>query len=410
MKSNEYADDQDIYQYIRMHTDEMELGNGTLKLSTFGRIADDMNGYADKDWEDRYFYSQRDALDTELENNDLAPRLYYGYAKFDGVVKNTSATLGRFYLEHLNSFQLDGADANIKVTDMINVYAFGGKPVSYYYDLNDASVFGGGVAVNYQDRTKITAEYSRLDIEDIDDDYSMFRLVQFIPNGSILLDYSILNDTGTLEGNIDYEMVTTGTIITLGYKGQYDEADSGKTYVVNPLTYALLPQSKYNKYSASAYQAFLKYFVIGANYETKIVDGEENFDNRNYNRYGVKFDVNGLPSEHTYISFSADKWDVDSNSSSDDNSRIHYSLHIDQELTEELGVWIGTSFSRYEYDYSLDKRKDSVRSYYIGGEYQPAEIFSVMIDLSREDTDLYDDVDSDLETSYTAELWASLIF
>jgi len=342
--------------------------------------------------------------------NDYAPRLYHGYLQFDGVVKNTKANLGRFYLEHLNTFQLDGADVTAKITDMFSVYAYGGRPVSYYSDLDSDSVVGGGAVFNYKGRTKVEGEYTHLDVQDIDDDYSKLRFVQFIPGGSFVAGYTVLNDAGTVNLDLDYEFAKTGTIITLGYEGMNDTIDSDKTYVVNPITYTLLPQSKYNKYSASAYQAFAKHFAAGVSYETKKVDESGDFDNRDYDKYGVKFDINGLPHPDTYISFTADKWDVDSTSDTSDNNRVMYGCQIGQKVSEKVDVWAGSSFGRYEYDYTTDKRKDSVRSYYVGGQYQPLETLSLMVDVSREDTDFYDDVDSDLSKNYMVELWASIVF
>ena len=411
LKSNDYADDQDFYQYLRVSTDAAKLGTGTIKFSAFGRLADDIDGFSDRNWSDNYYYSQKDGLDTELESNDYAPRLYHGYVRLDGVVGNSVVNLGRFYLNHLNTFQLDGADATYNVTDMVKVYAFGGMPVSYYYDVDSKDhVYGGGVSLNYKDSTKVGAEYAYLDVQDINDDYSKVSIVQSIPHGTVVLGYSHLNDAGTFNANADFEIAKTKTLVSLGYEGMYDNVDSDKTYVVNPLTYALLPQSKYNKYSFGAYQPFLKYFIAGVNYEGRSVQGEENFDNRNYNRYGAKFDINGLPTEGTYVSFTVDRWDIDSTSDSNDNSKAEYGVQIGQKITDKVDVWCGSSFNRYEYDYSTDKRKDSVRSYYIGGSYQPTEILSVMADLSREDTDFYDDTDSDLSESYRAELWVSLVF
>lgn len=410
LKSDEYADDQDIYQYIRLHTDSVKLGNGTMKVAAFGRFAKDINGDSDKEWSDNYFYSQRGILDTEEDMDDYAPRLYHGYVQLDGVVKNTKANIGRFYLEHLNTFQLDGADVTAKINDMFSVYAYGGRPVSYYYDLDSDSVVGGGAVFNYKGRTKVEAEYASLDVQDIDDDYSKFRVVQFIPGGSLVAGYTVLNDAGTVNLDFDYEFAKTGTIVTIGYEGMNDTVDSDKTYVVNPLTYTLLPQSKYNKYSASVYQAFAKYFAAGFSYETKNVDGTENFDNRDFDKYGVKFDINGLPHPDTYISLTADKWNVNSTEGNSDDNRIMYGCQIGQKVTEQVDVWAGSSFGRYEYDYTTDKRKDSVRSYYVGGQYQPLETLSLMLDVSREDTDFYDDVDSDLSKNYMVELWASIAF
>ncbi|WP_277657327.1 hypothetical protein [Seleniivibrio woodruffii] len=411
LKSDDYADDQDLYQYLRVSTDAVKLGQGTVRFSAFGRFADDIDGYSDKSWPDKYFYSQRDGLDTELEANDYAPRLYHGYIRLDGVVGRSVVNLGRFYLNHLNTFQLDGADATFSVTDIVSVYAFGGMPVSYYYDLDSKDhIYGGGVSLNYRDSTKVGAEYAYLDVQDINDDYTKLSVVQSIPHGTVVLGYSHLNDAGTFNANADFEIVKTGTLVSIGYEGMYDNVDSDKTYVVNPLTYSLLPQSKYSKYSAAAYQPFLKHFIAGVNYEGRSVQGDENFDNRNYNRYGAKFDINGLPSDNTYISFTVDRWDIGSTPDSRSSSKAEYGVQISQKITDKVDVWLGSSFNRYEYDYSTDKRKDSVRSYYIGGSYQPAEVFSVMADLSREDTDFYDDTDSDLGTSYRGEIWVNLVF
>lgn len=410
LKSDEYADDQDIYQYLRMHTDSVKLGSGTVKAAAFGRFAKDLDGTSGKDWTKNYFYSQRDILDTEEEMSDFSPRLYHGYVQFDGVVKNTQANLGRFYLEHLNSFQLDGADATVKVADMLSIYAYGGRPVSYYYDLDGDSVYGAGAVLNYKGKTKLEGEYSRIDVQDLEDDYYRVRFTQMIPNGYVMVGYTDLNDAGTVNVDFDYEFAKTGTIITLGYEGMNDTVDSEKTYVVNPLTYTLLPESKYNKYKASVYQAFAKHFAAGVSYETKSVDGSENFDNRDYDKYGVKFDINGLPHPDTYISFTADKWDVNSASGNDDDNRMAYGFQIGQKVSEKVDVWAGSSFGRYEYDYATDKRKDSVRSYYIGGQYQPTKVLSFMADVSREDTDFYDDVDSSLSKNYMVELWASVAF
>jgi hypothetical protein len=410
LRTNDYADDQDFYQYLRVHTDAVKLGDGTVRIAAFARFADDIDGDHKKSWGDEYYYYHRDALDTQLGYDDWAPRLYQGYAQFDGVIKNTVLNVGRFYLSHQNTFQLDGADAEVKLTDAVSVYAFGGKPVSYYYDIDDDNLFGGGININVLSNTKIGAEYVRLDVTDIEDDYTKLRIDQMIPNGNIVLEYTQLNDAATVNADVTYEVVQTGTILTFGYEGLMDEVDYDNTYVVNPMTNALLAESKYNKYEAGIYQAFLDHFAAGVTYEQKGVTGDENFDNRDYSRIKGKFDISGLPSENTYISFSVDYWDVKDTADTDDNERLQYGVQLSQKVGRTMDVWLGTSFSRYEYDYINDKRKDSVRSYYVGGQYQPTKILSFMADLSMEDTEFYDDIDSDLDKNYTAELWANIVF
>jgi hypothetical protein len=89
LKTNDYADDQDFYQYLRVHTDAVKVGNGTVRFAAFARFAEDLDGDDGKDWSDSSYYSHRDILDTELEYNDWAPRLYHGFVTLDGVIKNT---------------------------------------------------------------------------------------------------------------------------------------------------------------------------------------------------------------------------------------------------------------------------------------------------------------------------------
>ncbi|ADD66999.1 hypothetical protein Dacet_0195 [Denitrovibrio acetiphilus DSM 12809] len=411
LKSNEYAEDSDVYQYIRMHTDAAEVGNGTVKLSIFGRITSDINGDSDEDWGDNDYYAQRDILDADSSEGDLGGRLYQGYLQADGVIKNTKISIGRFYLDHLTTYQVDGIDAQVNVTDNFSVYAFGGLPVSYFYDLEDSYVAGAGFSYKYMDNTIFRGEYSYAEVDDIDDDHTQLEFVQLIPNGSVMLGYELLNDADTYSADLDYQISSTGTIVTLGFERLNDDIEgSDSNYLVNPITYALMDQSKYSKYKASVYQPFMKYFVAGLSYEAKSVDGDENFDNRDYQKYGAKFDINGLISDGTYISLNADKWAISDTDSTDDNNRIMYGLQVSQKVNAEVDVWLGSSFSKYEYDYLTDTRKDSVRSYYVGGQYQPSETLGVLLDVSREETEFYDDVDDDLSDSYVVELWANIAF
>jgi hypothetical protein len=410
LRANDNADDQDFYQYLRLSTDEVDFGNGTLRFTAFSRFADDIDGNSSKQWSEKYFYSQRDILDAESDNNDWAPRLYYGYAAINGVIPNTDINIGRFYLSHQNTFQLDGADAAVDLNDSITVYAFGGKPVSYYYDIGSSRVYGGGVNITPVDSLKIGAEYTFLDVENIEDDYTKLRIDKYFSNGNIAVSYDVLDSADTLNIDMNYEIASSGTIITAGYESLLDEMDYDNTYVVNPLTYALLPEKKYKKYNLSLYQAIGSHLAACITYLNKSVDGNGNFDNRDYSRIQGKVDVFGLPHKNTYVSIGVEYWNIDKTENTDDNSRLQYSFQLSQKTGENTEVWLGSSFSRYEYDYDTDKRKDSVRSYYLGGQYQPSDLISFLADISIEDTDFYDDLTDDMDRNYTAELWANLAF
>ncbi|WP_022849611.1 hypothetical protein [Limisalsivibrio acetivorans] len=413
LRSSNYADDQDFYQYLRAHTDATELGNGTMRVSAFARFADDIDGEQNNDWSDSQYYYHRDALDAELESNDWAPRLYHGFVTLDNVVKNTVITAGRFYLDHINTFQLDGADASVTVMEKVEVYAFGGKPVSYYYDIEDDRVYGGGVKVTPLDGTTVAVEYANLDVSDIEDDYARARLTQLIPNGNISVEYEALDESKTLSADATYEIAATKTIVTVSYKGLLEEVEEGETdsYVVNPLTNALMPEEEYSLYKLSVYQGISNFAALGLGTDQKSVSGDEGFTNRSYSRFYGNFDIFGIPTENTYISFKMDLWNVDENDMADENEKIQYGIEISQRINDSMDVWLGSSYNKYEYDYVNDTRKDSVRSYYIGGQYSPTDYLSFLADVNIEDTEFFDDIeDDDLDRNLTAELWANIIF
>ena len=414
LRGNDYANDQDFFQYLRVNTDPIKLGSGTLRLSAFARFAKDLNDDSKKVSADNYYYFYRDSLDTQSKHDNWATRLYQGSATLDGVIKNTTINLGRFSLLHMNNFQLDGGDLKVKLNDTISVYAFGGVPVSYYYNTSNDNLLGGGLTAKLTDRTKLGVEYVRLHVKKENNDYTKVRIDQAIPNGNVALAYTILDDAGTINGDVTYEIVSTGTILTAKYEGLMDNVVSRNNYVVNPFTNTLLTESKYNKYEIGVYQAFLKHFAAGLGYVQRVVSGTENYDNRNYSRVKGKFDINGLPSENTYISFSADYWGIKESAGINKNENVQYGVQVNQKINKEIDVWAGTSYNRYDFDinpnFNMDKHKEWARSYYVGSQYKAAKYLSFMVDLNMDQTNSYNDISKDLNDNYKAEIWANIIF
>ena len=414
LRVNDFSNDQDFYQYLRVNTDPIKLGGGTVRLSAFARFAQDLNGDKNKIGGDNNYYFFRDSLDTQLRHDDWAPRLYQASVALDGVIKNTTINAGRFNLLHMNSFQLDGGDIKVKLNDTISLYAFGGKPVSYYYSTNKDDLFGGGLTAKLYERTKLGAEYVRLNIKGNNDDYTKLRIDQAIPNGNLALAYTRLDRASTINADFAYEIVSTGTILTAKYEGLLDDISNQSSYYVNPLTSTLLTESRYSKYEAGIYQAFLKHFAAGLSYVQRVVSGAENIDNRNYSRVRGKFDINGLPTDNTYISFSADYWGIKSTAATNKNENIQYGVQINQKINKEIDVWAGTSYNRYDFDInpnlSTDKMREWARQYYVGSQYKANKYLSFMVDLNMDQTNSFDSISTDLNTNYKAEIWANIIF
>lgn len=417
LRFNDYTNDQDFYQYLRVRTDPMKLGNGTVSASVYARFAEDLNGNKKRSDGSNNYYFFRDALDTQRHNDDGAPRLYLATVSLDNVIKNTALNLGRVNLAHQNTFQLDGGDAQVKLNDMVSVYAYGGKPVSFYYDTSHYYLMGGGVTVKATDSTKLGAEYVRLHNHGHDNDYTKLRVDQAIPNGNLALSYTMLDDDGTLNADVAYEIVNTGTILTAKYEGLLDDVGTNErdSYLINPLTNTLLKESRYNKYEFGAYQAFLKHFAAGVTFTQRLVSGDENLNNRSYSRVGGKFDIMGLPSENTYISFSADYWHIRSTSVTAKNESVQYGVQLNQKITPQIDVWGGTGYNRYDYDINPDlntgrRMDDWARSYFVGAQYKPNKHLSFMADMNLEHGSFYNSISNNLNTNYTTELWVNFIF
>jgi hypothetical protein len=428
--SNHLGNDQDFYQYLRVRTDPMKLGNGTVALSAYARFATDTNGdkgnYEGNRNGDLYYY-YRDILDAERKHDDWATRLYLGTATFDNVIKNTSIILGRVNLAHQNSFTLDGADATVKLADAVSAYVYGGRPASFYYHTGNDNLVGGGITVKAAKKTTVGGEYTRLYTQGVSSDYGKLRIDQAIPSGTVALGYTNLDNASALNADIAYELTTAGTILTGKYEGLLNNSSTNSSYVVNQLTSALATESRYNKYELGLYQALLKHFSVGITFQERLVEGPENLNNRSYERIGGKFDISGIPTDNTYISFSADYWGIRRTSYSNTNDSIQYGVQINQKITKSIDIWGGTSYNRYDYDLNpnyyrvlttdpssyvgnTDKRMDWARSYFVGGQYKPSKHLSFMADMNIEHGSFYNAVDNRLNTNYTTEIWANIIF
>jgi len=67
IRANEYADDQDLYQYVRGSIKGIKLGEGTVEASYFLRFADDIDG-TDRE----HFFD--DSLDLGLDGGNWDTR------------------------------------------------------------------------------------------------------------------------------------------------------------------------------------------------------------------------------------------------------------------------------------------------------------------------------------------------
>jgi len=406
LESNDYASDQNIYQYLRVKVADVQLGTGTVSGAVFFRGAKDIDGDNGKQWGKTYNYFYNDTVDVEDAENDYAPRLYHAFVKLSDYVKGSQLTLGRTYVDHLSLFHLDGADADISFADeRVKLFAYGGRPVSFYVDNDDNSLYGGGVELKPLENLKLRAAYTSLDIFDEDTDFAMVRADLFLDMGSLYGEYSSVDDSAYYKVGGIARISKTKTTVSVDYTELLDQIGyKDGSYVTNQFTNTLFPYGDYKKVKVKVSQGITDYLVVGVGTELKDADNTD-LTNRDYARYSAYIDLVRVPTDNTYISLNADYWDVDDVADSGDNKSVTFGGQITQVISDKVDVWAGTWFERFQYDEEDDDVKDWVRNYYIGTQYSYNDTLSVTCDLSYEDSEILKKDSSDMQDNLSAEIW-----
>jgi hypothetical protein len=407
--SNDYANDSDIYQYLKTNFDEVRVGTGTISGKLYFRVAEDLDSDDNQDWSDSSYYFYRDALDKELQENDLAPRLYYGNLVFSDFLEGTKLVLGRQYVDNLNNFHIDGGAASYSYGEKLDVYIYGGMTVSYFYENDDDYLYGGGITAKPFENTSIQVEGNKLEVEDMGDDMLSAKISQQLPFGYAYVKYDQINDADLFEAAGNFRIEKTRTSLRLKYSGQYNKIDvSDSSYVVNPFTYSLMDSEKFSKYKININQQIINMLSLDLGGEFKQIDGDLNRYNREYNKYTVAVNIDEL-FQGNFIRISAEMMDFDDYYSTDEE-KVRFGFQMSQRVSEKIDVWTGIDHQSFVYDYEDDEYKESVTVYYIGTEWRPLGFLSCSLDLSAEDTEMYEDLSDDLNTNYTAEAHLSLMF
>lgn len=411
LRANEYSDDEDLFQYVRGSIKGIKLGQGNVEGSYFLRFSGDLNGSDSK----RFF---DDSHDLGLDNNDVYTRFYHGELTFRNVIPNTKIVAGRQYVSHIETLHIDGIDVSYEINDKLTVFAFSGAAVNYFDDWDDDWIHGGGFEFKPFHTTKIRGEYIRANVENFHDDIAHIRVDQVVPYGTVYAQFGNIDKAQSLEAGGNFQLPKIGTLFNVKYEGVYDEIGDDNSYVENPLTYALLPYGKYNLINVSAYQGFLEHFMLGAGIEYRNANGKNDFFNRDYTKYFTSLDIMGLPTKGTYISLFIEKWDTEDNKESDDEQKLQVGGSITQQITKTLDIYAGTKYERYKYDFlefdygditlARGRKKESVRTYYIGGKWEPTKRISLIVDCNFENSDILEHYDDDFENNVTVEAWLNI--
>lgn len=404
---NDYQSDQNFYQYLKADVTSVSVGQGTMSGVLFMRAGKDIDGDGGYKQSGRYYFRD-DILDAE--DSGWAVRMYQGFLKFSGVVKNTNVTIGNQYVTHIDTIHMNGVDADVALLDdKLTVYAFGGQPDTFYLDDSDSKAAGAGFVAKLTDRLKLSSGYTYVDMDDETSDIYKLRADYTYAKGRVSGEYGNTDGNGfyTLDGV--YRNNPTKTTLTLSFQQLLDEIGKGEgTYISNPITYSLSPYGKYTKVKAKVYQGLGRYMAAGLGAEVKNRTGEDTLDNRSYVKYSGNLDFIGLFTPDTFLSLTADYWNVAESIDTEENSQVAFGGELTQVLSDKTNLWLGSRFNRFEYDLDNGTEKNWVREIYLGGEHKLSERAALSVDMSYENSQILKDLNTDLEQNYSVELWLSL--
>ena len=248
--ANDYAHDKDIYQYLRMRYSGGELKNGaSVSGAVFLRVGTDLDDRDGHHWGSSDYYFYNDTLDVEESDTNGAPRLYQAYLKAEDIAKGTDITFGRIYVDRIDTYHIDGADAQFRfLDDKAAIFAFGGRPVSFYIDTDDDSMYGAGVELQPSDLLKLKALYTDIDAQD--EQYGLYKLRADLTynGGNAYGEYASVDGDAYYKVGGIYTISKTKTSIKIDYEELLDEiANNEGSYITNPLTYSLFPYGDFKK-------------------------------------------------------------------------------------------------------------------------------------------------------------------
>jgi hypothetical protein len=311
----------------------------------------------------------------------------------DQVIPLTKLTLGRTYAGRLNSVQVDGGEAAVG-NEKFSVYGYGGRPVSFFFDTKDEWVYGGGAELKLLKDTKVRAEYLGTNIENVKDNTFAARLDQGFSAGNAYVEYR--NIDGASQGEVagTLRVAETGTTLTAKYRQLFEtigvDPNQAFGFPISPFTTTLGPYSKNAQFDVNVYQRLLQYFLVGAGFELRKVQGGSNFDNRDYRKYRASIDVD--VTRYTHVQLVGEYWDVDSVVPGTTDGKLHGGARVSHTFTKEMQAWAGTSWEQYKYDLSTMQRKEAVRKYYVGAQWSPVKRVSLLLDFDAENSDVMSDL------------------
>lgn len=418
------SDDVDwsIYEYVRLRY-----------ASEYVNINLNVRGAYDSgpSYNQRQFERFRDGLLTSSKNNNFEYRIYQGNVELNKLIPLTDIDLGRFYLETIDNYKIDGVNIKLEPSEYFNFNVFYGLPVSYYSNLNTQAA---GAAFNIPiaaSGTKIHGEYTYFADIDTAENYThvaKLRLDQSLSfdalNGSIYAEGDMIGKAILYDAGITFNIVPSKTGLHAYISGQAATNDEGD--YVNPyvsLYENILGSTKYIMGGVRVTQGIKDFLMVGVGYEGRF-NFTESYGNRDYHRVYGNVDLIGLIHRNNYLSLLVNYYDIAEFGHQDRNTQLLAGLQMTQVFTDKIEAWLGVNVTNNRYNRTaimLDGLADGWFAYnnqginenttvaYIGASYQPVDWFVLVADYSFEYADMFKSADLQPDV-HTISVWANFIW
>lgn len=420
-----YYTDSDLYRYFRIYTKEMKLGDGTVDMNLNMRIGGDFNNRRERGVYD-YFWN---SMDVSKKGSDVDFRLYQGNIVFKDVIKHTKITLGRFYLNYVDSLKIDGGVMRMGTEDY-SAYVFYGLPVSFYTKGLNSQAMGGGLDLKFKTDTRLRVDGKYL-VQDGNVSYGTYlikaRVDQKIKAGNkaemnVHLDGAVMNDVWFASGGLLGKVKPSQTTFNLWVQSQLNANDRYVNPIVSDYNLILGHQAPYVMFGLKIFQGIWKYFAVGAAFEAKF-NQKQNYGQRDYWRVSGNFDFFGVI-PNNYISFIVDYWNVERFGRQSANKQVFFGGRFTQVVLNNLDIWLGANLTNYRthfqqidldpgaapINYFNKKLDDNVYVVYAGASWSPLKWINVQVDYMYEASELMAYEDPNNSKSHNVELWLNFLY
>lgn len=389
------ARDEDLYQYLELNLGDPDRHTVTAHL--FSRATEDIDGSKNN----RGAYVFDSIADTF--NSDFYARLYEGYVDLHRLGPTELVRLGRQYLyETPEIVNFDGASLRTKECHsfyQLQGGLYGGLPV--HYRPFSSSHQGDALMGAYLQGKPWSGGRGRIDWIHIEDDNTSFGKEKNDLYGfgfwQSVTEYLHLYGFYSLLEERDRELLIRGTLLYPEYDfrlqvSSYRLMETQRNYSGEFDPFFLSTAFTYFPYWETrflVYKGLGEHLGIEGGLDIREVNdnGDRGPLNHDFRRFHLTPSVTDWPLKGMRMSVTGEVWETPG---TDDGDIRTFGADLSHQCSEKLKVSIGTAYALYQYDYYLNRERDSVRDYYIKLNYAWSK--AVKLDVAYEfENDDFDD-------------------